>query len=1033
MKKYFLSIVALAGMLFATSCQESLVEPQMEGPTTFTVQLPDQMGTKAIGSKANVNQLLVAVYQEASVDGATAIHRETAEVKNGVATVSLNLIKGQSYDLIFWAQKDNGYVNVNTEFELVNIPVENKHHNDDNGAAFFFYKENFVPSGVAESVTLKRPFAQLNLGTTAASLNTNAGIVAIETSAITVGNVATSFNTVLGYGQGEQTLVFAAKPEPQQELEVGDDDYVYVSMDYLPISGDDEAVVTVEAQIALDNTQVVSHKFTNVPVRENYRTNIVGNLISSSSEFTVKVDDSWAGADYTEEYVAPGIRSVNGEYEITSEEGLWSLAEIVNGGTKALTASDFSGKTIKLTCDIDLENEPWTPIGGVGLVHFLGVFDGNNHKISNLLVMPTSDDDNSYKGLFGAARGIIKNLTLENVNVKGHSKVGALVGDGQNAKIEKCKVIGGSVISTPANGLKGNNVGGLVGYLYADGKSETYAFVNNCSVENLTVKAYSDVAGLVGTVGCTSGSKEATVVGNTIKNVVVIADQSVQHSETRNPNAGEVYGRTAGDATKITISENTTEEVIVSVIEKDVNIAEQIKDAQEGAVVAIPAGEYTTLPTPDNKITIVCVEGTVFKGKSSLNINGSTVIGATFENEDGQAVSGTIHGTFKNCEFIGSEALRWCYSEPGKPVIFEECTIKTDFRGFHFDGMNGDVTFKGCEIAGFNAFGGDGTITFEGCTFTNDESRYNGLNIYTNTNIKDCTFKFISGKTNFIDMEGTSKTLTIENSSATLDGNTANIADFVGGSKLDDNFFILDGKYYVKTATSFLKVCTDVLTDGSKNVKVVLGDNIDLAGIEWPAIEAKAAFEIDGNGKTISNLNAKKVKNDGFDNVGMFCSTSYGKKVSFKNIIIDGATVVGSGKGESHGAVLVATPWGELILDNVKITNSTVSNCDRSAILTTYLYFADAQVKDCVVEYCTVNSIGTAGALLGMNNGHNFEATGNTVNNTTISSSEGNNKAGIFIGTWQKAGTLTSEGNTHSGSKAINAGVETNKEIGRQL
>ena len=65
MKKYFLSIVALAGMLFATSCQESLVEPQMEGPTTFTVQLPDAMGTKAIGEASSVNTLYVAVYNEA--------------------------------------------------------------------------------------------------------------------------------------------------------------------------------------------------------------------------------------------------------------------------------------------------------------------------------------------------------------------------------------------------------------------------------------------------------------------------------------------------------------------------------------------------------------------------------------------------------------------------------------------------------------------------------------------------------------------------------------------------------------------------------------------------------------------------------------------------------------------------------------------------------------------------------------------------------------------------------------------------------
>ena len=908
MKKYFLSIVALAGMLFATSCQESLVEPQMEGPTTFTVQLPDQMGTKAIGSKTNVNQLLVAVYQEA-FDGATAIHRETAEVKNGEATISLNLIKGQSYDVIFWAQKDNGYVNVNTEYELVNIPVENKHHNDDNGAAFFFYKENFVPSGVAESVTLKRPFAQLNLGTTVVSLDTDAGIVAIETSAITVGNVATSFNTVLGYGQGEQTLVFAAKPEPQQELEVGDDDYVYVSMDYLPISGDDEAVVTVEAQIKLDNQQVVSHKFTNVPVRENYRTNIVGNLISSSSEFTVKVDDSWAGADYTEEYVAPGIRLVNGEYEITSEEGLWSLAEIVNGGTKALTASDFSGKTIKLTCDIDLENEPWTPIGGVGLVHFSGVFDGNNHKISNLLVMPASDDDNSYKGLFGAARGIIKNLTLENVNVKGHSKVGALVGDGQNAKIEKCKVIGGSVISTPANGLKGNNVGGLVGYLYADGKSETYAFVNNCSVENLTVKAYSDVAGLVGTVGCTSGSKEATVVGNTIKNVVVIADQSVQHSETRNPNAGEVYGRTAGDATKITISENTTEEVIVSVIEKDVNIAEQIEDAQEGAVVAIPAGEYTTLPTPDNKITIVCVEGTVFKGKSSLNINGSTVIGATFKNDNGDAVSGSINAVLENCTIEGSNGLRNCYSNG--IVKLENCIIKGSVYGIHFDGGNNEVYIDNCQIYGWNSF----ASTVKNVSIKNSEfnkSGYGRLRFYQNAYVENCTFSEDFQGIDFGNGGNQNIGITVE-----FAGCSDNVKDLY--TKGTNNKVIIDGKWYVSTEQTFV----DALL--AKPVGIVLASDITIER-DWDnrftGAKTTQPIVIDGNEHTLKFTG--KVS-DGFNYHSAF---RFEASAEVRNLTMDMSEVAGTGTW-----LRAISASSNLLIDNCSFIGSENYTKDNAVVI----------------------------------------------------------------------------------------------------
>ena len=212
----------------------------------------------------------------------------------------------------------------------------------------------------------------------------------------------------------------------------------------------------------------------------------------------------------------------------------------------------------------------------------------------------------------------------------------------------------------------------------------------------------------------------------------------------------------------------------------------------DAKMVSVAKGEYT-FPSSSVKAgqTIICEKGTVFTGKSSLNINGATVIGAEFKNENGTAVSGTIYGNFKNCTFTGSEALRWCYSEAGKTTVFENCVIKTDFRGFHYDGMKGDVIFRNCEINGFNAYSGDGTVTFEGCTFGCDKSRYNGLNIYSNTNIVNCTFNYVSGKTNFIDMEGTGKTLTITNCTATLDGAAAKVADFVGGSKLAENKVII--------------------------------------------------------------------------------------------------------------------------------------------------------------------------------------------------------------------------------------------------
>ena len=214
---------------------------------------------------------------------------------------------------------------------------------------------------------------------------------------------------------------------------------------------------------------------------------------------------------------------------------------------------------------------------------------------------------------------------------------------------------------------------------------------------------------------------------------------------------------------------------------------------EAGATVYVAAGTYTFPASVAAGATILCEEGTVFEGLTKLNINGATVVGATFSNPSGMAVDQTIYGTFKNCTFEGKETLRWCYTQAGKTVVFEDCVIKTTLRGVHFDGMDGDVIFKNCEINGFNAYSGAGTITFEGCTFGNDQSAYNGLNIYSNTVLKNCHFEFNSGKTNFIDMEGTGKTLTISGCTATLDGADANVRDFVGGSKLANNTVTIDG------------------------------------------------------------------------------------------------------------------------------------------------------------------------------------------------------------------------------------------------
>ena len=187
--------------------------------------------------------------------------------------------------------------------------------------------------------------------------------------------------------------------------------------------------------------------------------------------------------------------------------------------------------------------------------------------------------------------------------------------------------------------------------------------------------------------------------------------------------------------------------------------------ANDNKIVTVAAGDYT-FPSSSVKAgqTIICEEGTVFTGASSLNINGAAVIGAEFKNENGTAVSGTINGTFKNCTFTGSEALRYCYA--GETVVFENCVFSGNTYGVHFDGGANDATFKNCVFSGFNAFGAALTmVTFDGCTFkSNGKSGYNGANLWGSATLKNCEFTFDgSATTEWIDCIGADKLYSFEN------------------------------------------------------------------------------------------------------------------------------------------------------------------------------------------------------------------------------------------------------------------------------
>ena len=200
----------------------------------------------------------------------------------------------------------------------------------------------------------------------------------------------------------------------------------------------------------------------------------------------------------------------NDPYLIEDVEDLKKLAEKVNGDETANSGVTYAGKHFKLTANIDLKNEPWTPIGKSRLP-FQGTFDGNGHQITKLKIT-----GGSYAGLFGNVWG----ATIQNCNVTGEvngsNYSGGIVGSANdNTHILNCSFQG----NVEGNG---ENRGGIVG------DTSIGCEVSGCFV--------------TGTV--TGGKRVGGIAGNgvgTIKNCYALADVTAT-----GVNAGGIAGYAYG-------------------------------------------------------------------------------------------------------------------------------------------------------------------------------------------------------------------------------------------------------------------------------------------------------------------------------------------------------------------------------------------------------------------------------------------------------------------------------------------------------
>lgn len=333
MKKVLYFVSALAMVLFAGSCQNETLEINADnGMVTFTVEAPGVFkATKAteaikttIADGRNVDQLIYEVWTiDADGDLETRLFQDntkTLDLVDGTrqTTLALELLNDQKYAILFWAQvKGTGAYNTAnlTKVSYANALNDGYFTNDEALAAF--YAVAYINDGkhVAEdlvtptngTVKLRRPFAQLNLGTINNSADLPYNIV-LDKSSLTIKGISTQFNVFDSSVSGEADVTIALKandvPNNPATLTVQQVPYDYAAMTYLFAGDVVEVTYNIETSLSdkANPTSVVSASVNNsdnpicsVPLKENYRTNIVGNLLTTSAEYKIIVDAAWDG------------------------------------------------------------------------------------------------------------------------------------------------------------------------------------------------------------------------------------------------------------------------------------------------------------------------------------------------------------------------------------------------------------------------------------------------------------------------------------------------------------------------------------------------------------------------------------------------------------------------------------------------------------------------------------------------------------------------------------------------------------------
>lgn len=305
--------VASMGLAFS-SCSNEIEAPVsgQDGMVVFTAKMPGSINSRAYSDGTGADKLSYAVYKAGTdeiVYSSTQDDAPQAVYNNDLTfRLQLPLVKGQKYDLIFWADKDgNSFYSFDPINKEISISYSGIECNDESRDAFFTAeKEMAVVGAMEKTIQLYRPFAQLNIGTNDLEVAARAGIVPASTQVV-VKDVYSSLNLFSGEASVPADVEFAPAALPNAGKSADDADYEkfpvagyeYLSMNYI-LTGEqilndnvnsaqkETKDITITINDA-DGKNINEFNVSAVPFQRNYRTNIYGALLTSTVDFVIEV------------------------------------------------------------------------------------------------------------------------------------------------------------------------------------------------------------------------------------------------------------------------------------------------------------------------------------------------------------------------------------------------------------------------------------------------------------------------------------------------------------------------------------------------------------------------------------------------------------------------------------------------------------------------------------------------------------------------------------------------------------------------